>query len=100
MLHQLLFQLPLSDNPNPFLNNKVHNFLFGHQNSFEVSFLKYENLHDLIHASNSSRKYFLSLPVDMQMALHTMDQSIHSAADLHLQASMLEKSYFSQHMQD
>ena len=43
----------------------------------------YKSLHDLINLSSSSRKYFLSLSVDMQLQLHQYNEIIHSAHDLH-----------------
>lgn len=51
----------------------------------------YENLHELIFHSSSSRKYFLSLPVSMQMSLHEHNDSIHSAAELHTGADLIER---------
>lgn len=43
----------------------------------------YENLNQLINSSSSSRSYFISLPVDIQMNLHNCSQHIHTAYDLH-----------------
>lgn len=60
-------------------------------NSVEVIFLKYNNLHELISHSNSSRKYFLSLPVAQQMSLHQYNDYIHSAAELREYARNVEK---------
>lgn len=54
--------------------------------------MKYKDLHDLIFHSSSSRQYFLSLPVSLQLALHEYNSSIHTAADLHLQADII-RSY-------
>lgn len=34
--------------------------------------------------------YFLSLPVEMQLALHKYDQYIHTAAELHFYAKAIE----------
>lgn len=45
--------------------------------------MKYDNLSHLIRESSSSRRYFLSLPVSMQMALHEHNDYIHTAAELH-----------------
>lgn len=45
--------------------------------------MQYDNLQSLIRNSSSSRKYFLSLPVDMQMELHRQNEYIHSAQQLH-----------------
>lgn len=53
--------------------------------------MKYDNLHDLISHSNSSKKYFLSLPVSMQVALHEHNDYIHTAAELHARADAIEK---------
>ena len=45
--------------------------------------MKYRNLQELISGSTSSRAYFLSLPVDMQMSLHEYGDYIYSAEELH-----------------
>ena len=39
--------------------------------------MRYDNLHQLIQGSSSTRRYFLSLPADMQ------GEHIHSAQQLH-----------------
>ena len=44
--------------------------------------MKYSNLNALINGSKSSRDFFLSLPVSMQMKLHEHSPYIHSAAEL------------------
>lgn len=53
--------------------------------------MKYKNLQDLISHSSSTRQYFLSLPVSLQLALHEYNSNIHTAADLHLQADIIRK---------
>lgn len=53
--------------------------------------MKYKNLNDLVLHSSSSRKYLLSLPVQMQMQVHKYGKYIHTAADLHNHAEMLQK---------
>lgn len=53
--------------------------------------MKYNDLQDLISHSSSTRQYFLSLPVALQSALHEHNAYIHTAADLHLRADMLQK---------
>lgn len=45
--------------------------------------LRYKNLNQLVHESSSSRRYFLSLPVDTQIKLHEYNDYIHTAAELH-----------------
>lgn len=45
--------------------------------------MKYDNLNHLVRESSSSRRYFLSLPVSMQIALHEHNNYIHTAAELH-----------------
>lgn len=45
--------------------------------------MRYDNLNQLIRESNSSRKYFLSLPVSMQLKLHEHNNYIHTADELH-----------------
>ncbi len=44
--------------------------------------MKYDSLNDLIYQSSSSRKYFLSLPVNIQLMLHEQNNSIHSLYEL------------------
>lgn len=48
-----------------------------------MSILKYNNLNHLVRKSSSSRRYFLSLPVSMQIELHQHNDYIHTAAELH-----------------
>ncbi len=45
--------------------------------------MRYKNLHELIDGSKSSRIYFLSLPVKMQLRLHEYGDYISSAEQLH-----------------
>lgn len=45
--------------------------------------MRYENLNQLIRESSSSRRYFLSLPVSMQVKLHEHNDYIHTADELH-----------------
>lgn len=51
--------------------------------------MKYKDLQDLISHSSTTREYFLSLPVSLQLALHEYNSTIHTAADLHLNADIL-----------
>lgn len=53
--------------------------------------MAYQDLHELLQQSSSSRAFFLSLPVEAQVALHRQGSAIRSAADLRLRASSLEK---------
>ena len=46
--------------------------------------MQYSSLHELIKNSQSSRKFFLSLPVEIQYKLHEQNQYIHTASDLHI----------------
>ena len=41
--------------------------------------MQYANLHELIMHSSSTRRYFLSLPVSVQMQLHEQGDYIRSA---------------------
>lgn len=52
--------------------------------------MRYDNLNDLINSSSSSRRYFLSLPVKMQLSLHELNDYIHSAEELHRKAGEIE----------
>lgn len=45
--------------------------------------MRYENLNQLVRESSSSRRYFLSLPVSMQVRLHEHNDYIHTADELH-----------------
>ena len=45
--------------------------------------MAYHNLSALLDGSPSSRSYFLSLPVKMQLQLHQREELIHTAEDLH-----------------
>ncbi len=51
----------------------------------------YNNLNELISHSKSSRRYFLSLSVPMQIQLHKQNSYIHSAAELHRRVDLIEK---------
>lgn len=53
--------------------------------------MKYENLKQLIQQSASSRSFFLSLPVNMQMKLHEHNDYIHTAEELHRHADAILK---------
>lgn len=45
--------------------------------------MQYDNLNHLVRESSSSRRYFLSLPVSMQIELCRHSDYIHTAAELH-----------------
>lgn len=53
--------------------------------------MKYKDLQDLILHSSSTRKYFTSLPVPLQIALHEQNDYIFTAAQLHLRADLIQK---------
>ncbi len=53
--------------------------------------MQYADLHALISQSSSTRQYFLSLPVSLQLSLHRHNDYIHSAADLHIRAAAMER---------
>ncbi|MCH5298909.1 MAG: hypothetical protein J1E96_04010 [Ruminococcus sp.] len=44
--------------------------------------MKYKDLTQLISDSASSRRFFLSLPVEMQLSLHSRNDSVHTAEEL------------------
>ncbi len=48
--------------------------------------MRYENLHTLLEQSSGTRSYFLTLPVELQLALHEQNDLIHTAQELHLHA--------------
>jgi len=56
-----------------------------------VIVLRYENLNRLIRESSSSRRYFLSLPVSMQVKLHAHNETIHTADELHRRTDAILK---------
>lgn len=53
--------------------------------------LRYENLNQLVRESSSFRRYFLSLPVSMQLKLHVHNDYIHTADELHRRTDALLK---------
>lgn len=53
--------------------------------------MRYENLNQLIRESSSSRRYFLSLPVSMQLKLHEHNDYIHTADELHRRTDAILK---------
>lgn len=55
-----------------------------------MNILRYKNLSQLLEKSNSSKQYFLSLPIGMQMELRGHGEAIHSAADLHQLSALME----------
>ena len=67
------------DRNNPFCPKK---------NNREVMYVAYRDLQQLLQNSTSSRAYFLSLPVSMQLRLHSMASQIHTAEQLHQTATM------------
>lgn len=48
----------------------------------------YNSLHHLISRSSSSREFFLSLPVEVQMVLHKDNFFIHTQLDLRRKAEI------------
>ncbi|MBQ7347833.1 MAG: hypothetical protein IJW55_07740 [Clostridia bacterium] len=54
--------------------------------------MKYQNLNELIQYSLSSRQFFLSQSVAMQLTLTKHSEYIHTAADLHQKIDEI-KSY-------
>ena len=60
-------------------------------NIFEVIALRYENLNQLIRGSRSSRRYFLSLPVNVQLKLHEHHDYIHTSEELRRCTEAIQK---------
>ena len=50
----------------------------------------YKNLENLLAGSSSARRYFLSLPVSLQLRLHENSSAIQTAASLRRIAPILE----------
>lgn len=55
--------------------------------------LRYNNLQELIWGSTSTRAYFLSLPVAVQIVLHEQNNYIHTAEELHTNAECIISSH-------
>ncbi len=53
--------------------------------------MQYHSLHELLAGSTGSRKYFLSRTEPVQNYLYQHSSHIHSAADLHTYADVIEK---------
>lgn len=53
--------------------------------------MRYESLNQLIRESSSSRRYFLSQPVDIQLKLHKHNNYIHTADELHRRTDAIIK---------
>lgn len=53
--------------------------------------MAYHDLSALLDGSSSSRSYFLSLPVKMQLQLHQREALIHTAEDLHRLVLLLSR---------
>ena len=51
----------------------------------------YNSLHHLIMRSSSSRRFFLSLPVEVQMVLHKDNFFIHTQLDLRIKAEAAQQ---------
>ncbi|MBQ9673015.1 MAG: hypothetical protein IJV39_00115 [Ruminococcus sp.] len=56
--------------------------------------MTYKNLNELIKNSSSSRKYFLSLPVWMQLELHSRNDFINTAEGLHRNVEAVQQQNF------
>ena len=57
--------------------------------------MRYKNLNELIRKSSSARRYFLSLPVKLQLELHEHNDCIRTSAELHRRVEQL-KAYHKQ----
>ena len=53
--------------------------------------MPFPDLQTLLQASNSSRQFLLSLPVDVQLQLHEQNGWIHTQADLRRYAAYYEE---------
>ena len=55
--------------------------------------MKYENLKSLISSSKSARDYFLSLPVNTQLLMHSeYNNSVRSLEELRIKTDMILKN--------
>ena len=48
----------------------------------------YNDLRELLNSSMSTRTYFMSLPVELQISLHKQNEFIHSAEQLRRQVDL------------
>lgn len=53
--------------------------------------MQYQNLNELFQHSSSSRQYFLSLPVEIQLQVSEYGTDIHTAAQLHETVRLVKK---------
>lgn len=53
--------------------------------------MRYRDLHELIFSSSSSRKYFLELPVEVQMKLHAINDFIRTQDELRRSAEYIDR---------
>ncbi|MGI5897047.1 MAG: hypothetical protein ACOX6U_08825 [Oscillospiraceae bacterium] len=54
--------------------------------------MQYQDLHQLIQNSQSSRSFFLSLPAELQCRLHEYNAYVRTAAELHSMAGSLQSA--------
>lgn len=57
-------------------------------------FMYYHNLKELFENSHSSRLYYLSLPMHLQMQVSEQGDFIHTAADLHETVQKIESNNY------
>jgi len=67
----------------PIFTSLKYKFSLLNHNNKEVIVLQYHHLQSLIEHSSSSRQYFLSLPIDIQLQLHQHNDAIHTLHQLH-----------------
>ena len=53
--------------------------------------MSYHDLHALLDNSSSTRAYFLSLPIDLQIKLHQKKELVHTPEDLQRLALLLRR---------
>lgn len=51
----------------------------------------YQDLHELLMNSSSTRQYFMKLPVSVQMTLHQQNDDIRTANELHQYVDRMTK---------
>lgn len=53
------------------------------RNTIRGVIFMYQDLHELLMSSDSTRRYFMKLPVSVQLTVHRQNNEIHTAEALH-----------------
>ncbi len=58
--------------------------------------MRYDNLQSLLQNSSGTRRYFVGLPVPVQLQLHERNEFIRTQQDLRLHAECIQRQSFLQ----